>query len=144
MRKQFRKKLIASTLVIILALVTITTTTLSFAASNSFSDIGSHWANKNIMSLQNKKVINGYPDGTFKPDGSMTRAEFITVMLRSLGIQKAETEGKWYAGYLAKANQYNYIQDNNNIINEKPDNPITRLEATTTLANLIDIVYAST
>ncbi len=48
--------------------------------SNSFSDIAGHWANKYINSSSQKGWIHGYPDGTFKPDQAITRAEFMTLV----------------------------------------------------------------
>lgn len=53
---------------------------LSPFVKNSFSDIDGHWANKYINSAFTKGWINGYPDGTFKPDQYITRAEFVTLV----------------------------------------------------------------
>lgn len=47
---------------------------------NMFSDIKAHWANKYISSAATKGWVNGYPDGTFKPDQYVTRAEFVTLV----------------------------------------------------------------
>ena len=53
---------------------------LSPFESNSFSDIGGHWANEYINSASIKGWVNGYPDGTFKPNQYITRAEFVTLV----------------------------------------------------------------
>lgn len=53
---------------------------LSPSESNLFSDISGHWASKYINSAALKGWINGYPDGTFKPDQYITRAEFVTLV----------------------------------------------------------------
>ena len=53
---------------------------LSPFVDNSFSDIDGHWANKYINSAYGKGWVNGYPDGTFKPDQYITRAEFVTLV----------------------------------------------------------------
>jgi hypothetical protein len=45
-----------------------------------FSDISDHWANEDISRVVNVGWVNGYPDGTFKPDNFITRAEFITLV----------------------------------------------------------------
>ena len=42
-----------------------------------FTDMGSHWADVTIGKLIELGVINGYGDGTFKPDNTITRAEFL-------------------------------------------------------------------
>ena len=49
-----------------------------------FSDIASHWAKNEISAASNNGWINGYPDGTFKPDNHITRAEAMTLVNRVL------------------------------------------------------------
>lgn len=44
-----------------------------------FSDIGNHWAKACVLALAERKLINGYPDNTFRPDGTITRAEFAVL-----------------------------------------------------------------
>ena len=53
---------------------------LTLVDSNLFSDIEGHWASKYINSAALKGWVNGYPDGTFKPDQCITRAEFVTLV----------------------------------------------------------------
>jgi hypothetical protein len=50
----------------------------------SFSDIGGHWAEADIKSVANLGWYVGYPDGTFKPDQNITRAEFMAIVNRML------------------------------------------------------------
>jgi hypothetical protein len=57
---------------------------LSPFEDNSFSDIEGHWANKYINSAAQKGWVSGYPDGTFKPDQAITRAEFMTLVNKVL------------------------------------------------------------
>ena len=45
----------------------------------------SYWAYPQINLLTEKGVIVGYPDGTFKPDENVTRAEFAAMAIRALG-----------------------------------------------------------
>jgi parallel beta-helix repeat protein len=45
-----------------------------------FSDIEGHWAKDFIVELASKGVINGLPDGTFRPDKKMTRAEYAALL----------------------------------------------------------------
>jgi hypothetical protein len=44
-----------------------------------------HWAAKEIETLTQQGVIVGYPDGTFRPDEYVTRAEFASMAIKSLG-----------------------------------------------------------
>lgn len=51
-----------------------------------FPDVAAdHWAAKQIKELSEAGVIVGYPDGTFKPDANVTRAEFASMAIRALG-----------------------------------------------------------
>lgn len=51
-----------------------------------FPDVAAnHWAAAQIKELSQKGVIVGYPDGTFKPDSNVTRAEFASMAIWALG-----------------------------------------------------------
>ncbi|MDW5300068.1 MAG: S-layer homology domain-containing protein, partial [Sedimentibacter sp.] len=66
-------------LTFILLFIMITTTVYA----NEMLDIQSHWGKSNIEYLIGRGSINGYPDGTFRPDGTITRAEFVKIALGS-------------------------------------------------------------
>lgn len=52
----------------------------------SFNDVEKEfWAHDFIIGLATKGVVNGYPDGSFKPQNNVTRADFLIMLLRSLG-----------------------------------------------------------
>ncbi|WP_242985420.1 S-layer homology domain-containing protein [Vallitalea okinawensis] len=51
----------------------------------TFSDIEGHWAEKNIEEATGAGLMIGYPDGTFRPDETVTRAEFATVLAKLKG-----------------------------------------------------------
>ena len=54
---------------------------LEDTSGNIFSDVPStHWAAKYINSAYAKGWVNGYPDGTFNPDGTISRAEVVTIV----------------------------------------------------------------
>ena len=44
------------------------------------SDIQGHWAEKFIAALSDRRIINGFPDGTFQPDRALTRAQFAALL----------------------------------------------------------------
>jgi len=46
----------------------------------AFSDIKNHWARLFIEALSGRRILNGYPNGTFHPDNSVTRAEFAAII----------------------------------------------------------------
>jgi hypothetical protein len=49
-----------------------------------FSDVKSHWAEPFVMGLYNNGLINGFPDGTFQPDGQMTRAQYASLIAKAI------------------------------------------------------------
>ncbi|MBD0335732.1 MAG: WG repeat-containing protein [Cyanobacteria bacterium Co-bin13] len=69
------------------ALSAIATATWAFTASSAlaFSDTQSHWAATCIDQLAAKGLVSGYPEGTFRPQATLTRTEFAVLMLNSFG-----------------------------------------------------------
>ena len=64
------------------AIAPFVATAPSFAQTGGFSDVSSsYWAREFIAELSQWDIIAGFPDGTFKPDAPVTRAEF-SAMLR--------------------------------------------------------------
>ncbi len=51
-----------------------------------FADSQSHWAQNAIQSLSNQGILTGYPDGSFRPEGLITRAEFSAMMVKALSL----------------------------------------------------------
>jgi len=96
-------------------------------AEVSFSDIdSSHWGYANVMKLVNDGTVKGYPDGTFKPAGQVTRAEFVKMMGEG-SVKRASDFSDVDASHWA----YNYVMtsqfdDGSNEF--KPSQPITREE----------------
>jgi hypothetical protein len=76
----------------------------------TFSDVPyGHWAKDNIDRAVAKKWFSGYPDGTFHPDASITRAEAMTVFVNFLGLPLLVSDessysdvkpSDWYAPYI--------------------------------------------
>ncbi len=72
-----------------------------FAASNSsakeFNDLtAEHWAQKEINALADDSVVVGYPDGTFRPDQPVTKAEFVTMVIKALWQENYEHDQIYY------------------------------------------------
>jgi hypothetical protein len=51
-----------------------------------FVDAKSHWAGEVITEAVKKGIVNGYPDGSFKPEEPMTRLHFAALIVRALGL----------------------------------------------------------
>ncbi|GKU77440.1 glycosyl hydrolase family 8 [Paenibacillus sp. L3-i20] len=56
------------------------------------TDIAGHSAEKEIVAALSEGVINGYPDGTIKPDETINRAEFIVMIAKKLKLEGAGSE----------------------------------------------------
>lgn len=79
---------------------------------SKFSDTGSHWAKTYIEQLVAKGAIKGYTDGTFRPNNNITRAEFISILLRAMGNDPGQPKtGKWYDNYIKEAKAKGYIKE---------------------------------
>lgn len=53
------------------------------AAAQSFADTQTHWGKDCVNDLGQQLRVRGYPDGTFRPEGRLTRAEYAVLMLNS-------------------------------------------------------------
>ncbi|MDR1136393.1 MAG: S-layer homology domain-containing protein [Clostridiales Family XIII bacterium] len=58
-----------------------------------FTDVTGHWAYSSVLAAYNNKWITGYPDNTFLPNQSITRAEAVTIVNRVIGRDKSVYEG---------------------------------------------------
>lgn len=68
---------------LIMFAVFVTSSIPAFAFYSDMQEL--HWAYKQIKQLSEKSVVIGYPDGTFKPDENVTRAEFASMAIKALG-----------------------------------------------------------
>ncbi len=86
-------------------------------AVTSFKDVTpSHWAYKPIMQMRGLGILSGYPDGTFRPDQNVTRAEFAKILVSALEIPadsghgvlnfKDVPEGHWAKKFVDSVNRY--------------------------------------
>lgn len=106
-----------------------------------FSDLEGHWALDYIAALMDKGSINGYTDGTFRPNGNITRAEAVKLLITSLGTDPGNadsTEGHWATRYMVEAQKRKYIL-NDELSNW--DKPITRGELARLIIRAIDEDY---
>ncbi|MBP1963417.1 S-layer homology domain-containing protein [Paenibacillus aceris] len=66
-----------------------------------FKDTAQHWAEQTIQTAVEKKYVDGYEDGTFKPDAFISRAEFIKMVVLATGekVNHADGDG-WFQPYV--------------------------------------------
>lgn len=111
------------------------------------------WALRYIMSLANRHIFDGYPDGTFKPQQTVTRIEAITAAVRLMGLRdQAESAEEmatklnfndaskvpaWAVGYVAVALENDLFAESETSVN--PSQPADRLWATTLLVKALKL-----
>lgn len=79
-----------------------------------YSDLNkSHWAYSVIMDMTTKKILSGYPDNTFMPNKSITRAEFAKILVLTLNLKEKNnisfqdvTKEHWAYNYIEVASKY--------------------------------------
>ncbi len=110
----------------------------------SYPDLpSSHWAYEAVTFLTDKKIVVGYPDGLYRPDQKVTRAEFSTMVIKALGLYEKEVPAMFdyvdivnhwanrniqVASYygLVKGYPYGYFY---------PNKDVTRMEALSVVLN---------
>lgn len=110
-------------------------------AAVALSDISSHWGKSYITQLVGKGGITGYPDGTFKPDRTISKAEFLSIALRSVngGVVPAKTTDHWASGLFNQAVEKHVLM-NGEMPADTWDAPITRYEMTVIMTRLLEEV----
>lgn len=92
------------------------------------------WYREAVATMANGGYILGYSDGSFGGDNSITRAEFVAMLVRFIGIQEAEcsfpdvSADHWTYTYIATASNADWITGDDSST-FRLDDPITRAEA---------------
>jgi len=122
------------------------------AADAAFTDVSGHWAwdRGYIPYLVQKDVLNGYKENdgtyTFKPDKTVTRAEFIKMLDETFGLTETTDiknkyndvpEHEWFYPYFAKAVAQGYIIDYGK--NASPNGELSREEAISLLVRYLEL-----
>lgn len=116
----------------------------------TFTDIQNHWAKGDIVEFLDRGYISGYPeDNTFRPDGKITRAEFIKIVNKVFNFTEVgeenfidvngEDSSHWFYNDVRIAIKAGYINgekdtNGNNIF--RPNDTITREEAAKILTSI--------
>lgn len=89
----------------------------------------SGWYADHVAKILGLNCINGYPDGTFQPNGTITRAEFTKILIAALYGEQSNTDcnSHWSCAYVKKAEGVGILsKDEFNL--DTIDKPITRQE----------------
>ncbi|WP_315911007.1 RCC1 domain-containing protein [Xylanibacillus composti] len=111
----------------------------------AFSDISGHWAEASIKKAVVDGIVAGYPDGTFKPNHPVTRAEFIVMLAgamkldgagAALHFQDQDQIGSWAKGAAALAVEAGIVSGYEDG-SFRPDAKITRAEMASMIAQAL-------
>ena len=128
-------------------LVLATIAMLNNPANAFYTDMDeTHWAYQSIKFLTEVGVVVGYPDGTYKPDIPVTRAEFASMAIKALGQEDTEVtqdihfsdvdSGFWAYNIIRKAVYFDLIPDAKGQ-NYRPFDSVTRAEALNIAVNAL-------
>lgn len=108
-----------------------------FAVPN---DIEGHWAESVIAKWSDNGIINGFPDGSFRPNDTVTRAQLAVILdnifkfVTKSDVNFSDVEGnEWFADAVAKCSQAGIINGNPDGT-FAPNNPVTREQAAKMIA----------
>ncbi|MFD0673833.1 S-layer homology domain-containing protein [Cohnella sp. GCM10027633] len=112
-------------------------------SASSPSDIADHWAKETISAWIERGLIDGYADGSFRPDDAVKRAEAAALINRSFGLGGAEAIGysdvnasDWYYEAVGTANSQKYMSGYPDGT-FKPNGLVTRQELAVILSRLL-------
>ena len=107
--------------------------------TNDYTDVSpADWFNNAVSTLSNMGILGGYEDGTFRPNATITRAEFAKIAVSFFEYEDIEAEniftdvadGSWYENFVAVAAEIGLIEGYEGSV-FRPDESITRAEACT-------------
>ncbi|OME92781.1 MULTISPECIES: tail fiber protein [Paenibacillus] len=114
--------------------------------TEGLADMAGHWAEAAVNEMASRLILSGRDAAGFHPDAPVTRAEFVSMMVRSLGLTEQGststfqdvTSRDWYLGAVSAASKSGLIHgyaDGTFL----PDNPISRQEAAVIVARALEI-----
>ena len=115
-----------------------------WSQSNTYSDVkAGDWFNNAVSTLSNAGIIAGYEDGSFRPNGYITRAEFATIAARFFDATYSgkdlfpDIDGHWAKDYINQAANKGFVNGYEDGT-FRPDRNITRAEAVTLVNRTLD------
>ncbi|OKP82727.1 hypothetical protein A3844_23850 [Paenibacillus helianthi] len=105
------------------------------SANKNFADMSNHWAKDDVELMANKLIIKGMTPDRFDPNRSITRSEFVALVVRGLGLKEKAQGGEfidvssddWFAGSIGAAVEAGLVQGFGDHI-FRPNDLITREE----------------
>lgn len=134
------KKLLAIILTIILIFGAASAVFAATGTTKEYQDVkNSNWAYDAISTMSSKGIVKGYPDGSFKPQNTLTYGEFIKMSLvASTGkdVGNAEKPNHWAQKYYDSGVENKYFTEEA-IPKYKLDRPITRSDMALVISSIL-------
>ncbi|CAH1189922.1 hypothetical protein PAECIP111893_00020 [Paenibacillus plantiphilus] len=116
-------------------------------AEHTFSDLKTHWSRNEVEILASRGIVSGNPDGTFRPNAKVTRAEFVKLLLPLIADTAEEPapapifadvpQNAWYAEAVAQAAAAGIVQGAGGKF--RPDDHLAREEMAVILFRVMGI-----
>lgn len=127
------------------ALIAALSMVLGIQVTAKGNDFSNHWAQEVITEWSQYGIVSGYEDGSFKPNNSMTRAEFAVVLSNVFGLVDTKSDnafedvklGAWYADAVSKVAAAGIMEGANGKF--APSATITRQEVAVALVNAYNL-----
>lgn len=126
----------------------LTNSTYSVVFSpKTFPDVESHWSKRDVNDMASRLIVQGVTDQSYQPDKAITRAEFVSIIVRALGLKpdagaeapKDIQVSDWFASTVKTAVSYGLISGYEDGT-FRPHQTITRQEAAVIVAHALTIV----
>lgn len=142
--KKLKKRIIALVLTLVILVPTLCMSVFAYEVPN---DLKGHWSEREVYTLITEDIISGYPDGTFRPDDSISRAEFCKIVIETLVkyelvsyATQTDTfsdvpKSEWFSKYVETAYEYGIV-DGVGDGKFEPNSPVTREQLAKILANV--------
>ncbi|WP_158232738.1 S-layer homology domain-containing protein [Sporosarcina sp. P17b] len=112
-------------------------------AATQFSDVDKHWAKTEIMYLADRNIIGGFPDGTFKPNDPITRAQASSMLIKALKIPLVKNPTGQFKDVSKKSAYYQILATVSEKGIMKGDNGFMRPGEDTSRAHMAAIIRRS-
>lgn len=124
-------------------------TTVPTAGAATFVDLAGHWSETEVARAVQAGFVNGYPDGTFRPENDVSRAEIVKMLAAALDLTPVagkdpvfnDSGGHWvhHQGWLSAAIEAGVVRVEDAVAGRfRPDDPATRLDIAVWAARALD------
>ncbi len=126
------------------------------AHKNCFPDVKTDWYAKYVCYALDKGWVNGYPDGNFKPENYVNKAEATKMLMNTFGLYQWRSEtaggfdgfpyydvkvGEWYMQYIGQAKEIGLLEETDGYFN--PGDNITRGQISENIYRLLILLESN-